>query len=101
MKRKVYIVLLTMIVLVPLGLITDASAWGEWENEYYKNVLGFVPKGIENAEGMKPLIPDYSIVGVNETIGYYLSAIIGLVLIFFIYFMLMKMLKTKEDNVSV
>ncbi len=100
MKRKVFIILGLLIALVPLGLLTDYSAWGEWENEYYKKVLGFIPQGIENAKGIKPIIPDYSIAGLNETVSYYISAIIGLFLLFAIYYIFTKLVSKKVVNDS-
>ncbi len=100
MKRRVYIVLAVMIVLVPLGLLSESPAWGEWEDAYYQKVLGFLPEGINHAKGISPLIPDYTISRVNETVGYYLSALIGLVLIFLIYYLLAKLLRRRGKDAS-
>jgi len=56
--KKIYLFLLFVIVFVPLGLLTQNPAWGEWENTHYKETLGFVPKGIENGFSLKALFPD-------------------------------------------
>ena len=98
MKRKVFIVLGLLIVLVPLGLLTDSSAWGEWESNYYKKILGFVPDGIKSAKGVHPILPDYSVPGLNETIGYYISAIVGLLLIFVVFYLLVKIFKRERNG---
>ena len=91
--KKIYYILIALIILSPIGLyLTDAPAWGEWDNSYYKKVLGFIPKGIENSTQNAP-IGDYSINGVNEIVSYYLSAIIGVSLIFLIFYFLKKALK--------
>ena len=87
-----------MILLVPLGLLTDAPAWGEWDNDYYKKVLGFVPEGMEKFNSsIKPLLPDYSLPGYSDVLGYYLSAIVGVGIIFLTYFIIGKII-AKKDN---
>jgi len=96
MKKKVMIILGILIALVPLGLLTENPAWGEWDLEYYKEKLGFIPKGMESASAIKPIIPDYEIPGLGSVSGYYLSAIVGVLLVFLVYFILAKLLK--NDN---
>ena len=94
--KIVLIILSIMVIAVPLGLLTDAPAWGEWDNEYYKKTLGFIPKGMENANSINPIIPDYSI-GNNDVIGYYVSAIVGVILIYLVWFIVGKMVIRKKD----
>lgn len=88
--KKIFIPLLIILVLVPLGLLSENPAWAEWENEYYQEVLGFIPQGIENAFHIKALIPDYSIAGMNDVIAYYLSGLLGVAIIFGIFYFLGK-----------
>ena len=101
MKKSTKIALIIlgiMILSVPLGLLTDAPAWGEWDNEYYKKVLGFVPEGMEKFNSfIKPILPDYSIPGHNEVIGYYASAIIGAIIIFLVWFIIGKIIAKKHN----
>ena len=96
MKKKALIILGILLALVPIGILTDAPAWGEWDLDYYKEKLGFIPKGMEHSINLKPLIPDYEIPGVGSVSGYYISAIVGVILIFIIYFILLKILKNKN-----
>ncbi len=99
MKKKLFILLGVLIALVPLGLLTDAPAWGEWDSSYFKEVLGFVPQGIEKVENtihLKYLLPDYSLSGANDVVGYYISAVIGAVLIFALYYLIYVMVKRKK-----
>ena len=99
MKKKLFILLGVLIALVPLGLLTDAPAWGEWESSYFKEVLGFVPQGIEKVENtihLKFLLPDYSLPGANDVVGYYISAVVGAVLIFVLYYLIYVMVKRKK-----
>ncbi len=98
MKSKVFAVLGILFLFVPLGLLTSSPAWGEWENEYYLKILGYIPKGISTHIGLKPLLPDYSLKGGNEILWYYLSAIIGIALIFTIFFVLAKLNKNRKQN---
>ncbi|WP_456470217.1 PDGLE domain-containing protein [Caminibacter sp.] len=97
-KKRLLIILGVMLALVPLGLLTDNPAWGEWDLDYYKQKLGFVPEGIEKAVSITPLIPDYEVPGLGTVSGYYLSAIIGVVLVFGLYFILIKILKAKNES---
>jgi cobalt/nickel transport protein len=100
MKKKIYILLGILIVLVPLGLLTDADAWGEWDADYYKKVLGFVPKGILHLQktlDFHHLLPDYSIPGVNSVVGYYVAAIVGVILVISIYYLLYITVKRKKS----
>jgi hypothetical protein len=100
MKKKLYVLLGILVVLVPLGLLTDADAWGEWGADYYKKVLGFVPDGIlklQNKLNFHHLLLDYSMSGANSVVGYYISAIVGVVLIIGIYYLLYLMVKRKNS----
>jgi len=95
-KKKLYYILFAMIALVPLGLISNASAWGEWDNEYYQKILGFIPSGIKNTHGVKALMSDYSLKGANSIVGYYLSAIVGVVAVYAIFLLIVKF-KSKKS----
>ncbi|MEO1928249.1 MAG: PDGLE domain-containing protein [Nautiliaceae bacterium] len=100
MKKKLFILLGVLIALLPLGLLTDAPAWGEWDSEYFKKVLGYIPQGIERLGdkfSFKVLFPDYSLPGSSDIIGYYLSAIVGALLIFVIYYLIFLAVKRKES----
>jgi len=89
MKKKIFIILGIFFALVPIGLLTTAPAYGEWDNSYYKKVLGYVPQGMAKFEDLAhPLLPGYSLPGANDTLGYYLSALVGGILIFAISYYL-------------
>ncbi len=105
MNKKVKIALIflgIMIALVPLGLLTSAPAFGEWDPSYYKKTLGFVPKGLANFPQLAhPLLPDYSLPGANDVVGYYISAIVGSIVVFAILFLIGKFIvKNKKNNNS-
>jgi hypothetical protein len=95
--KKVYYLLFGLILLVPLGLISENPAWGEWEESFYEQKLGFIPQGIKEGGFFNALIPDYSFSSLGEVSSYYISAVLGVVLIFGVFFALKKILK-KEEN---
>lgn len=97
-KKRVFYIFALMLILVPLGLLTEAPAWGEWENEYYQKVLGFIPEGIKNAKSIHSLISDYSIEGVNDVVGYYISALVGVALIFGFFYLLSKVKSNAKSH---
>ncbi len=78
MMRRYWLIILAMILLTPLGLLADGTAWGEWGPEDLTEKLGFVPSGIEQAATWwRALFPDYGISGLGETAGYIVSALLG------------------------
>ena len=95
-RKKTLIILGVMVLLVPLGLISEYPAWGEWDLSYFEKKLGFIPKGMLDANLIKPIIPDYEVPGFGSISSYYISAIIGIGLIFLIYFVLVKFLSKKN-----
>jgi len=88
--KKILLPILILFILIPLGLLSENPAWAEWENEYYQEALGFIPQGIENAFHIKALAPDYTIEGMNDILSYYLSGLLGVALIFGIFYLLGK-----------
>lgn len=80
--KKSLVVLILFLLVVPIGLISGAPAWGEWEISYFKSFLRFIPEGINKFSALY-IAPftDYSIKNLQGIFGYYLSAIIGIILI--------------------
>lgn len=101
--KPVSILIGVLICLTPLGLLASGTAWGEWGADeiadYSQNgtVLGFTPEGMENGFSFNSLIPDYAVSGINETIGYIISAVIGVALLI-IFFKLISSVKRKSVN---
>ena len=93
MKKRLLLILLVLTIATPLGLISESPAWGEWDIEYYQQVLGFIPKGIEQAKGVNAPIPDYEVSILGSVGSYYLSAVLGVILIAAFYFVLLKVIK--------
>jgi len=86
-KFRFFLLLLIVFIIVPLGLLTDYPAWGEWDLSFFKKSLGFIPEGLKKSpEVVKPIIPDYTLNHENPILSYYISAIIGVCLIFFSFY---------------
>jgi len=86
--KKLWLGLLVLIILSPLGLIATGTAFGEWGLDELKNEVGFIPAGLQQWADLwshAPL-PDYSVPGLNATFahaaaGYILSAVVGAALV--------------------
>ncbi|MGM9560371.1 cobalt transporter CbiM [Anaerovibrio slackiae] len=79
--------LLALIILCPLGLIAEGTAWGEWGPEEMAALtessapLGYTPEGMLTGFSLDVLFPDYAISGLPDAFAYILSAIIGTALL--------------------
>lgn len=86
---KLWVGLLILIVLLPLGLIIPAklgagSAWGEWSAQEIRQLVGYVPSGMSKlADKWKSPMPDYALKGREDaplrtlSLSYVLSGLIG------------------------
>lgn len=96
------ILLAALVVLVPLGLLAEGTAWGEWGADEIAEVttkgvaLGYTPQGLESGWALESLIPDYSIEGIPEVAGYILSAIIGIAILVIVFRLLSALKKTAK-----
>lgn len=76
-----------MILLSPLGLLAQGTAWGEWGLDEIQDKLGFIPAGLEHlADSWHAIMPDYALPGLDGTflqsaIGYILAAVVGVAII--------------------
>lgn len=88
-QRNLAIGLLLFIILTPLGLLAAGTAYGEWAPEELKAKIGFVPPGLEKLSGIwNAPLSGYSVPGLNPVFGYYLAAVVGVLLCMVIlYFM--------------
>ena len=70
-----------MIVASPLGLLAPGTAWGEWGTQQLKERgLEMVPAGLEKLSGLwgAPLAGYNLHVLGNASLGYILSAVVGI-----------------------
>jgi cobalt/nickel transport system permease protein len=101
-NKLVYAFISALILLVPLGLLAQGTAWGEWGAEEMAELvesgspLGFTPWGMENGFSFSALLPDYTVPGIPEVVGYILSAICGVALSIIIFRLAAGLLKKKS-----
>lgn len=79
--KPFYVALSLMILFAPVGLLASGTAWGEWGSDELKEMTGFLPKGMESGFGFEVLMPDYTLMAINEKIAYIFSALLGVVLV--------------------
>ncbi|KCZ73547.1 hypothetical protein ANME2D_00617 [Candidatus Methanoperedens nitroreducens] len=102
--KKLWIGIAILIALTPLGLLASGMAWGEWSSEELQEMLGYVPDGINKGENLwQSLFPGYSISGLEDSflqsgIGYILSAVIGIGLIYLVTIALGKFIAKREEE---
>ena len=101
--KSAYLLTLALIILTPLGLIAEGTAWGEWgadeiaEVESNGQVLGYTPSGMKTGFEFDSMFPDYSVSGMPEVFGYILSAIIGTALLILIFKILASLIGGKTN----
>lgn len=105
---KLWIGLGVLIVLSPLGLILPdhfkaGSAWGEWGVDEMKELVGYIPQGLEKLSSFwNAPLPDYAFKGWEEkglsqlSFAYIFSAIAGIALTVGVILLIGKFLSRKE-----
>ena len=109
---KLWIGLITLILLSPLGLILPAklgagSAWGEWSAEEIQKLVGYIPSGMPKlADLWKAPMPDYAFKG-QETaplhtlsISYIIAGILGTAVVAVLSILIGKVLARRENSQS-
>lgn len=85
--KLLWLALLALILAAPLGLLAPGTAWGEWSaEELSQNGLGFIPQGLASLSNLwgAPLA-GYDLSSFkNPTLGYALSAVLGVLLVVFV-----------------
>jgi hypothetical protein len=63
---KGWIALIVVAVLTPIGILAIGSAWGEWDLDTLRELVGYAPDGMRSAHEKRPEapFPDYEIPGV-------------------------------------
>jgi hypothetical protein len=107
---KLWIGLGVLALLSPLGLyLTDTfkagSAWGEWSAEEMKNLVGYIPTGLNKLSSLwKGVLPAYAFKGMkNASLGhlsmaYIVSAVVGIALCIGCGLLIGKLLSAKKTK---
>lgn len=72
-----------LILLTPIGILAQGTAWGEWSSEQLKAALGYVPAGLERLGNVwTAAMPGYAPAFIrNPFVGYVVAAIVGCALV--------------------
>lgn len=109
-SKKLWIGILALILLSPLGLIIPArfgagSAWGEWSGEEIKKLVGYVPSGMSKlADRWKAPMPDYAFKGQENaplhtlSVSYIISAVVGVAVVVGIVIVIGKALSRRDES---
>jgi cobalt/nickel transport protein len=106
-QKKLWIGISIMALLTPIGIylpekFNAGDAWGEWGTDKLKELLGYVPAGLEKlADLWKPPVPDYNFGGENaamstQVISYIISGAIGIAAGVILIYMITKLLIKHE-----
>ena len=89
-----------LILLSPIGILAQGTAWGEWGADELKATLGFVPAGLEKLGGVwTAAMPDYAPTFIkNPYLGYMVAAVVGCAIIAGITWLLGKLLAGGSDD---
>jgi cobalt/nickel transport protein len=105
--KKLWIGVGILALLSPLGIILPAlfgagGAWGEWSLGEMKKLVGYFPEGMRKlAHIWKSPMPDYTVPGQQpglaiESLGYVLSAIVGIAITAGAVYVITKLLGRKN-----
>lgn len=95
--------MIALIILVPIGLIASGTAYGEWGADELNQSVGYIPAGFASLNGLwhAPL-DGYDLPGDHETIptqapGYYVSAIVGILVAGGVAYLVGKVIIKRND----
>lgn len=105
---KLWILIAVLIILAPIGLLvpgyfSSGAAWGEWGIEELKELVGYIPEGLERLSSIwNAPVPDYVFKAWEKkplpvlSIAYIMSAVIGIIATLGIVFIIGKFLTRKD-----
>ena len=108
---KLWILIGVLIVLSPLGLLLGlvlpeqfkaGAAWGEWGADKMRQLVGYIPKGLEKLSSIwNAPITDYAFKGWENkslqalSLAYIVSALIGVLAVVCVVLLIAKILRKK------
>jgi cobalt/nickel transport system permease protein len=109
---RLLVALAILILACPIGLILPellraGDAWGEWSPEDLGKAVGYIPEGLKKlSELWSAPIPDYSVKALESrgltgaSVGYIISAIVGVAICGVAIFLLGRLLLRKRSNAT-
>jgi cobalt/nickel transport protein len=106
-QKKLWIGLLILALLTPLGIILPekfnaGGAWGEWGPAELEKLVGYVPKGLKRlADLWKAPVSDYSFGGEGasmtvQVLSYIFSGLIGVLVVGLVIYLISKVIIRNE-----
>jgi len=101
--RVLIYAMIALVILVPIGLIATGTAYGEWGPDELQQAVGYVPAGLQQLNGLwSAPLQDYGLPGQGDTLpeqtpGYYVSAIVGCVVVGGVAYLLGKTIIKRND----
>jgi cobalt/nickel transport protein len=104
LQRKLWIGLLILALLTPLGILLPAKfkageAWGEWGTDSLAKLIGYVPEGLKRLSSLwaAPLL-DYSFGGkpaslALQLLSYILSGLLGMLAVGLAMYLILKIME--------
>lgn len=105
-SKSAYLLLAGLICAVPLGLLAEGTAWGEWGIDEIAEVvsdgqvLGYTPSGMAKGFEWSAVFPDYTVTGLPDVFAYILSAVIGVALAVVLFRLVSALMKETVSHAS-
>ncbi len=89
--------LVVLAFATPLGLLAAGTAWAEWGADELKEILGYIPQGLASmSELWHAPLPDYTVPGTGDIVGYIISALVGIVIVGLLLWLLGRWISRKN-----
>jgi cobalt/nickel transport protein len=104
LQKKLWIGLLILALLTPLGILLPAKfnageAWGEWGTDSLAKLIGYVPEGLKRLSSLwtAPL-PDYGFGGepaslTLQILSYMVSGLLGMLAVGLVMYLIIKIME--------
>lgn len=103
LQKKILFILILLCLITPIGILLPAffntgDAWGEWSAQTVKELVGYVPKGLEKYSDIyKAPLPDYTVNRKDRSLihksGFYIvSGLIGATITYVVTLLISKII---------
>lgn len=103
LQKRILITLLVLCFITPAGILLPmvfnaGDAWGEWSAQTVKDLIGYVPKGLERYSGVwNAPLPDYTVNADDASVvhqsGYYIvSGLVGATATYIVMLLISKLI---------
>lgn len=89
-----------LVLLTPIGVLAQGTAWGEWSAAQLQKTIGYVPAGLGRLGTLwSAAVPGYAPRFIADPlVGYAVAAVIGATLVVGITWVLARLLARKDDG---